>query len=320
MKITQGSLVELDYTLTVRGEVIDQSAPGEPLSFLFGQGDIIPGLERALEGKAVGDQFQVTVLPADAYGEHDPESVLALPRTELDEDIEVGATYYTQVQDGSVMPFTVVALEGDKVTVDFNSPLAGETLHFDVKVLRVSDPAHFTPPVQASSQRPVPQPTGGTMNVAQDKVVDLDYKLTVSGELIDQSEPGEPLTYLHGHSNIIPGLERALEGKAVGDSLQVTVQPEDGYGPRDEEAIEDLSREDFDDDIEVGATYYAQSEDGSVIPFTVLAVGGDQVKVDFNPPLAGQTLHFDVKVLAVRDATAEELEHGHAHSDDMHDH
>ncbi|WP_291424900.1 peptidylprolyl isomerase [Deinococcus sp.] len=157
------------------------------------------------------------------------------------------------------------------------------------------------------------------MNVAQDKVVDLDYKLTVSGELIDQSEPGEPLTYLHGHSNIIPGLERALEGKAVGDSLQVTVQPEDGYGPRDEEAIEDLSREDFDDDIEVGATYYAQSEDGSVIPFTVLAVGGDQVKVDFNPPLAGQTLHFDVKVLAVRDATAEELEHGHAHSGDMHD-
>lgn len=158
------------------------------------------------------------------------------------------------------------------------------------------------------------------MNITQDKVVELDYKLTVNGEVIDQSEPGEPLVYLQGHSNIIPGLERALEGKAVGDELQVTVQPEDGYGERDEENVEELSREDFEDDIEVGATYYAQDEAGSVIPFTVMDVSGDTVKVDFNPPLAGMVLNFDVKVLNVRDATPEELEHGHAHSDGDHDH
>ncbi len=158
------------------------------------------------------------------------------------------------------------------------------------------------------------------MNITQDKVVELDYKLTVNGEVIDQSEPGEPLVYLQGHSNIIPGLERALEGKAVGDELQVTVQPEDGYGERDEENVEELSREDFEDDIEVGATYYAQDEAGSVIPFTVMEVSGDTVKVDFNPPLAGMVLNFDVKVLNVRDATPEELEHGHAHSDGDHDH
>ncbi|GGR48683.1 peptidyl-prolyl cis-trans isomerase [Deinococcus seoulensis] len=158
------------------------------------------------------------------------------------------------------------------------------------------------------------------MNITQDKVVKLDYKLTVNGEIVDQSEAGEPLEYLHGHHNIIPGLEDALEGKAAGDSLQVTVQPEEGYGPRDEENVEDLSREDFEDDIEVGQTYYAQAEDGSVIPFTVMAVEGDVVKVDFNPPLAGMVLDFDVTVLAVRDATPEELEHGHAHSDGDHDH
>ncbi|AWT36188.1 peptidyl-prolyl cis-trans isomerase [Deinococcus arenae] len=158
------------------------------------------------------------------------------------------------------------------------------------------------------------------MNITQDKVVELDYKLTVNGEVIDQSEPGEPLVYLQGHSNIIPGLERALEGKAVGDELQVTVQPEDGYGERDEENVEELSREDFEDDIEVGATYYAQDEAGSVIPFTVMDVSGDTVKVDFNPPLAGMVLNFDVKVLNVRDATAEELEHGHAHADGDHHH
>ncbi|NTY00055.1 peptidylprolyl isomerase [Deinococcus sp. JMULE3] len=158
------------------------------------------------------------------------------------------------------------------------------------------------------------------MNITQDKVVELDYKLTVNGEVIDQSEPGEPLVYLQGHSNIIPGLERALEGKTVGDELQVTVQPEDGYGERDEENVDELSREDFEDDVEVGATYYAQAEDGSVIPFTVMSVDGEKITVDFNPPLAGMVLNFDVKVLNVRDATPEELDHGHAHSDGDHDH
>lgn len=315
MQISEGKQVELDYTLTVRGEVIDQSEPGEPLTYVQGSGELIVGLERALEGKQAGDTLQVTVPPEDAYGERDPENVLTLPRADFAEDVAPGETYYTQVKDGSVMPFTVLSLEGDKVTVDFNTPLAGETLHFDVKVLSVRDPTHMPAP------RPQPAPTpGGTMNVAKDKVVDLDYKLTVKGEVLDQSEPGEPLVYLHGHSNIIPGLERALEGKAVGDSLQVTVQPEEGYGERDEDAIEELSREDFDDDIEVGATYYAQAEDGSVIPFTVMAVDGDHVQVDFNPPLAGEVLNFDVKVLAVRDATPDELEHGHAHTPDMHDH
>lgn len=158
------------------------------------------------------------------------------------------------------------------------------------------------------------------MNITQDKVVELDYKLTVDGEVIDQSEPGEPLTYLHGHSNIIPGLEKALEGKTAGDALQVTVQPEEGYGERDEDNTDELDRADFDDDIEVGATYYAQSEDGSVIPFTVLTVDGEKVTVDFNPPLAGMVLNFDVKVLNVRDATGEELEHGHAHAAGAHEH
>ncbi|PTA68141.1 FKBP-type peptidyl-prolyl cis-trans isomerase [Deinococcus arcticus] len=158
------------------------------------------------------------------------------------------------------------------------------------------------------------------MNITQDKVVELDYTLTVDGEVIDQSESGEPLTYLHGHSNIIPGLERALEGKAAGESLQVTVAPEDGYGERDEDNVEELSLEDFEDDVEIGATYYAQAEDGSVMPFSVMAVEGDRVQVDFNPPLAGMTLNFDVKVLSVRDATAEELEHGHAHADGDHNH
>ncbi len=101
--------------------------------------------------------------------------------------------------------------------------------------------------------------------------------------------------------------------------MTVTVAPEDGYGERDDENVQVLPRADFDDDVEVGASYFAQSDDGSVNPFTVVSVSGDDVTVDFNPPLAGQTLNFEVTVKDVRDATAEELEHGHAHGDGMHD-
>ena len=157
------------------------------------------------------------------------------------------------------------------------------------------------------------------MKIAQDKVAEIEYVLKVDGEIVDQSEPGDPLVYLHGHNNIIPGLETALEGHEAGDHLTVTVSPEDGYGDRDDENVQVLPRADFDDDVEVGASYFAQSDDGSVNPFTVVSVSGDDVTVDFNPPLAGQTLNFEVTVKEVRDATDEELEHGHAHGEDMHD-
>lgn len=157
------------------------------------------------------------------------------------------------------------------------------------------------------------------MKIAQDKVAEIEYVLKVEGEIVDQSEAGDPLVYLHGHNNIIPGLEQALEGHEPGDQVTVTVAPEDGYGERDDENVQVLPRADFDDDVEVGASYFAQSDDGSVNPFTVVSVSGDDVTVDFNPPLAGQTLNFEVTVKDVRDATAEELEHGHAHGDGMHD-
>ncbi len=157
------------------------------------------------------------------------------------------------------------------------------------------------------------------MKITQDKVVSIEYVLKVEGKVEDQSEAGDPLVYLHGHNNIIPGLEKALEGHDVGDKLNVTVLPEDGYGQHDDEAIQTLPREDFDDDVEIGASYFAQSDDGSVNPFTVVSVSGDDVTVDFNPPLAGKTLDFEATVVDVRDATSEELDHGHPHGEGMHD-
>lgn len=155
------------------------------------------------------------------------------------------------------------------------------------------------------------------MQITKDKVVEIEYTLTVDGEVVDSTEDGSTLPYLHGHNNIIPGLEKALEGKKEGDKVQVTVQPEEGYGEHDQEAMQTISRDDFEDEVEVGETYFAQAEDGNVTPFTVVSVEGDNVTVDFNPPLAGKVLHFDVTIKSVRDADPEELEHGHPHMDGL---
>ncbi|GGJ45539.1 FKBP-type peptidyl-prolyl cis-trans isomerase [Deinococcus roseus] len=154
------------------------------------------------------------------------------------------------------------------------------------------------------------------LSIAANKVVELDYVLTIDGDVIDKTEPGEPLLYLHGAGNLIPGLEKELEGKVVGDALSVTIDPADAYGEWDEQAIEVFSAENFEGGVEVGATYYAENPDGTMMPFTVVEVRDDQIVADFNHPLAGQTLHFEVKVVNIREATEEELDHGHPHGAD----
>jgi len=155
------------------------------------------------------------------------------------------------------------------------------------------------------------------MTITQDKVVLIDYTLKNSdGETIDSSEGDVPLAYLHGAENIVTGLERELEGKKVGDSLNVVVKPEDGYGIHNEELIGAVPRDMFesDMDIEVGMSFQAETDQG-VQMVSVVGLSDEEVTVDGNHPLAGETLHFDVTVCEVRDATKEELEHGHVHSE-----
>ncbi|MFL5354893.1 peptidylprolyl isomerase [Archangium sp.] len=154
------------------------------------------------------------------------------------------------------------------------------------------------------------------MQIANDSVVSIEYRLHLGdGKTIDESDPGEPLVYLHGHEQIVPGLEKALEGKKVGESLKVTVTPEDGYGEYDPDGVEEVPREDFppDMELEAGGIVSATDEEGDEVDFLVKEVRPKTVVVDFNHPLAGKTLHFEVTVREVRAATKEELEHGHAH-------
>ena len=150
--------------------------------------------------------------------------------------------------------------------------------------------------------------------IQQDTVVSIDYILTDDGgEVIDSSEESEPLTYLHGHGQIIPGLERELEGRTVGDSASVRVEAEDGYGEHDPEKVVEVPRDRFEFEIAVGDFVQAKQQDGTTFPFKVVEVAPDQVTLDGNHPLAGQALNFKVSVVAVRAATPEELDHGHSH-------
>jgi len=150
------------------------------------------------------------------------------------------------------------------------------------------------------------------MQATGDTVVSIDYTLTGSdGEVIDTSEGRGPLTYLHGHGNIIPGLEKALEGKSEGDALNVEVEPEEGYGPHRPELVQQVSMDAFAgvDEVEEGMRFNAESAQGPLV-VKVTKIDGDQVTIDANHELAGQPLNFDVTVREIREASAEELEAG----------
>lgn len=154
------------------------------------------------------------------------------------------------------------------------------------------------------------------MKIEKDAKVRIDYTLkNDAGEVLDTSDGREPLAFLQGNGQIIPGLESALEGKEAGESFSVSITPEDGYGSYDEELVFDVPKDRFQgqDGIETGMQVQAQLQDGSTQVLTVRAIADDQVTLDANHPLAGETLHFDVKIAEVSEATKEELDHGHAH-------
>jgi FKBP-type peptidyl-prolyl cis-trans isomerase SlyD len=157
------------------------------------------------------------------------------------------------------------------------------------------------------------------MQITQNTVASIEYKLTDGdGQVLDTSEGREPLTYLHGSGNLVPGLESALGGNGAGDSLSVTVDPAEGFGERDENLIQQVPRSAFEgvDEVEPGMRFQAADEQGEQRIITVKEINGDEVTVDANHPLAGVPLNFDVNVVEVRAASEEEVEHGHVHTGD----
>lgn len=161
------------------------------------------------------------------------------------------------------------------------------------------------------------------MLIARNKVVRFNYTLTDdTAQVLDRSQDGEPLTYLHGGGGIIPGLEAALEGKRAGESFNVRIVAADAYGERDDELVQSVPREMFEDDdaIKVGMQFHSGDDDGETSIVTVVAADAKTVTVDGNHPLAGVPLNFAVTIVEVRDASADEIAHGHAHGEGGHHH
>jgi FKBP-type peptidyl-prolyl cis-trans isomerase SlyD len=160
------------------------------------------------------------------------------------------------------------------------------------------------------------------LSIKKDSVVAFNYTLKDdAGEVIDSSPTGEPLAYIHGHGNLVPGLERELEGKASGERLAVKVTPADGYGEYSKQLVSKIPRRSLKGiaKLSVGMRLHAHTAEGPR-PVTVTALTGDMVTIDGNHPLAGQNLNFDIEIVDIREATAEELAHGHVHGPGGHHH
>ena len=164
--------------------------------------------------------------------------------------------------------------------------------------------------------------------VEQDSVVSVNYTGTYpqTGEVFDSSEGRDPLTFLVGHKQMILGFEQEMLGATVGETRKFTLTPDEAYGHRDEAATQDVQRSEFPDTVDVeqaleqGIPLGAYNEEGQPMQFRIVAIEGDIVKIDFNHPMAGETLNFSVDVVAIREATSEELEHGHVHGPGGHHH
>lgn len=158
--------------------------------------------------------------------------------------------------------------------------------------------------------------------VADNLVISMDYVLTVEGEILDSSEGGEPIDFLHGHGNIIPGLEKEIYGMAINESRKVTVKPEEGYGVFDPESVSDIPKTEFPEEIplELGIELQMKDQDGEILLARITEVNEESIKLDFNHPLAGKLLEFNVTVVKIRGATEEEIDHGHVHGEHGHHH
>jgi len=161
------------------------------------------------------------------------------------------------------------------------------------------------------------------MKIAKDKVVGINYTLTNDQkEVIDQSSKEAPLYFLQGHRNIIVGLEKAIEGMSAGETLKVSITPEEAYGMKRDDLLQSFPKDTVPgiDDVAIGTAFQAETPDGQPILFYLKEIKGDTVIMDANHPLAGENLHFDVEVLEVREATETELAHGHVHGEHGHKH
>lgn len=153
------------------------------------------------------------------------------------------------------------------------------------------------------------------MTIVNNVVATINYTLKNGNDLtIDSSVDKDPLVYIHGMGHLIPGLEKSLEGKVKGDKVNAVISPDDAYGPRRDDMVQVVPKTEFKDieTMEIGTQFQVETENGDII-VTLIELRDEEVVLDGNHPLAGETLHFDVEIIDIREATEEELKSGHIH-------
>jgi FKBP-type peptidyl-prolyl cis-trans isomerase SlyD len=161
------------------------------------------------------------------------------------------------------------------------------------------------------------------MAIEANKVVTMNFTLTDDhGNVLDSTDHGGPFSYLSGNNMVLPKLEETVSGMIIGTKKSIKLNAAEGYGNYNEDALQIVGKENFPEDLvlEVGMEYMASNPDGKKMPFTITKVDGEDITIDFNHPLAGKNLNFDIELVDVRDATPEELSHGHVHGPDGHHH
>ena len=161
------------------------------------------------------------------------------------------------------------------------------------------------------------------MAIAQNKVVTMNFTLTDDhGNVLDSTDNGGPFSFITGGNMVLPKLEEAVNGMLIGTKKSLKLNAADGYGNYNEDAIQVVGKENFPEDfvLEIGMEYIASNPDGVQMPFTITKVDGEEITIDFNHPLAGINLNFDIELIDVRDATTDELNHGHVHGAGGHHH
>ncbi len=159
------------------------------------------------------------------------------------------------------------------------------------------------------------------MGIQDGQIVSMDYTLWVDGDVVDSSDDSEPIVFLQGAGNIIPGLESQLYGMQIGQAKDVMIAAQDGYGELDEDAFAEVPLSEFPSDIplEAGIELQVRDQDGNILDARIDEISDEIIRLDFNHPLAGKELRFSIKIVDFRQATEEEMEHGHAHHDHEHD-
>ena len=334
-RINEGKEVTLLYVLYDKaGTILDSKHIETHFTYVHGKGQILAGLEKRLKGLMPGNKRRLKVPVKDAYGNINPAQIIEVSKWEIPEDaIKVGAMV-KEIGDRK-KPGKIIEIKDETILIDYNHPLAGKILFFDIEVINIQDvkteSVHEKPIDQKESapvkdyepkesapvedyepkEKTVPEKKQRAIKVSDGMVVTFDYVLmNVKGETLETTQGKEPITFVYGSEEnseiIIPGLEKRMAGLIVGTSTNIVVPAEEAYGEIDPNAFQEVLKDDiFTDKLEVGSVLKNIGPDK--VAARIHEIKDTTAILDFNNPLAGQTLSYNITIIDVKRNICEDI-------------